>query len=319
MAPYLWIENDRFTKTPSIQYPGSGFPVFIRKGPQADDLKFEEALDVLANRAIAYLHKMAKAKERNPFFLYLPLTGPHKPVVPHPRFKGKTKLGPYGDFVMNVDDCVGQILKALDKFDLAKNSLVIFTSDNGSFMYSKKNERDHVTDPSIQSYDPSNHRANGKLRGTKADIWEAGHRVPFFARWPGEIQPGSKTENTICHVDLLATAAEVSGAIIPKGAAIDSHSFLPLLKGKEKDHLRPPVINHSAGGTFAIRNGNWKLVLGNGSGGRQAPKGKPFQRPYHLFNLATDLAETSNQAEKEIKVVQRLENLLQPILRKEAK
>ncbi|MFP6899333.1 MAG: sulfatase/phosphatase domain-containing protein, partial [Opitutales bacterium] len=195
----------------------------------------------------------------------------------------------------------------------------LFTSDNGSFMYSKKNERDHVADPTIQSYDPGHHQANGKLRGTKADVWEAGHRVPFFARWPGEVQPGSKSAKTICHLDLLATTAEVAGATIPKGAAADSYSFLSLLKGKDEDHQRPPVINHSAGGMFAIRDGKWKLVLGNGSGGRQAPKGKPFQQPYHLFDLETDLAETTNLAKKEIKVAQRLENLFQPIHRKEGK
>ncbi|HBU60627.1 MAG TPA: Cerebroside-sulfatase, partial [Verrucomicrobiales bacterium] len=148
MAPYVWIEDDRFVPAKLVQQPGIKFPGFVRAGPRAEDLEFEEGLDVLGERTVAFLKRMSKGDQ--PFFLYMPLTGPHKPVTPHPRFVGKTGLGPYGDFVMNVDDTVGQVLKALDETRLADNTLVMFTSDNGSFMYRVDDEDDHVKTPTKQ-------------------------------------------------------------------------------------------------------------------------------------------------------------------------
>ncbi|MFP6902026.1 MAG: sulfatase/phosphatase domain-containing protein, partial [Verrucomicrobiia bacterium] len=148
---------------------------------------------------------------------------------------------------------------------------------------------------------------------TKADIWEGGHHVPFFVRWPGKVKPGSKCTRVITHTDLFATAAAVAGAKIPKGAAADSFSYLPLLLGDEKKYSRAPVVHHSAGGMFAIREGDWKLVLGNGSGGRQKPRGKSFGRPYFLANMKTHSDEQKNFAPKESKTVERLETAFQKI------
>ncbi len=150
---------------------------------------------------------------------------------------------------------------------------------------------DHTDDPSIQAYRASSHRANGGLRGTKADIWEAGHRVPFVVRWPGRAAPNSRCDQTICLTDFLATVAELHGGKLAEGAAEDSYSFLPYLFSKPRPTPRPPVIHHSAAGMFAIRDGQWKLVLGDGSGGREQPRGKPFARPYQLFDLVQDLSE----------------------------
>ena len=305
MAPYVWIENDRFVPAKLVQQPGIKFPGFVRAGPRAEDLKFEEGLDVLGKRTASFLKRMAKGDKS--FFLYMPLTGPHKPVTPHPRFVGKTGLGPYGDFVMNVDDTVGQVLKALDETKLADNTLVMFTSDNGSFMYRVDDEDDHVKTPTKQQYHSKSHTANGPWRGTKADIWEGGHHVPFFARWPGKVKAGSQSAQVITHTDLFATVAAIAGAKIPNGAAADSYSFLPLLLGKAKAYSRPPVIHHSASGMFAIRDGDWKLVLGNGSGGRQQPRGRAFEKPFFLANLKEDPAEKTNRVEAESKVAAALE------------
>jgi len=311
MAPYVWIENDRFVKARLVQQPAVGFPGYVRQGPRAADLQFEEGLDVLAKRSADFLQRIAG--QGKPFFLYLPLTGPHKPVTPHKRFVGKTGLGPYGDFVMNVDDAVGQVLKALDETKLADNTLVLFTSDNGSFMYRVEDEDDHVKTPSKQQYHSKSHRANGPWRGTKADIWEGGHHVPFFARWPGKVEAGSQCTRVITHTDLFATAADLAGARIPKGAAADSYSYLPLLLGKEKQYSRPPVIHHSSSGMFAIREGDWKLILGNGSGGRQQPRGKAFAKPYILSNIREDQAETKNHVKTEPKTASRLEKAFEKI------
>jgi len=290
--PYIYIKDGQVTALPTLPQPAVKFPRFLRKGPRSPDFLMEDCLDHLAEKASDYVRKQAKTKE--PFFLYFPLTAPHKPAWPHKRFVGKTKLGPYGDFVMQVDQTVGQIVKAIDEAGVRDNTLLIYTSDNGSYMYRyDESKTDHVADSSKQGYHARHHTANGVLRGTKADIWEAGHRVPFFVRWPTKIKAGTKSDKTICLTDVFATSADIVGSKVPKGAAADSYSFYPSLRG-EVAAKRPPVIHHSASGMFAIRQGKWKLVLGNGSGGRQNPRGKPFQKPYALFDLSADLSETKN-------------------------
>lgn len=295
--PYVYVEGHTITGLPDRTYPGSQFPDFMRKGELGSDFSPVDCLDRLTERAVQYIEQQAKAER--PFFLYFPLTAPHKPVLPHPRFRGKTALGPYGDFVVQVDWTVGQVLQAIDETGIYEDTLVIYTSDNGSYMYRHTDpaDPDHVSDASVQGYYEGNHTANGDLRGTKADIWEAGHRVPFFVRWPKKIPAGSRSGRTITHTDFFATAAEIIGAELPPAevAAQDSFSFLALLLGQEERYQRAPVIHHSGGAMFAIRDGDWKLILGNGSGGRQNPKGQRFERPWTLYNLREDLAETRDR------------------------
>jgi arylsulfatase A-like enzyme len=311
MAPYVYIRNDRFTMKPTLEQPAIKFPHFVRKGPRAEDFRIDKVLDRLTEEATAFLRKAAQGEQ--PFFLYLPLTAPHKPTQPAARFRGQTPLGEYGDFVAQVDWTVGQVLKALNESDVANNSLVVFTSDNGSYMYCYEDEReDHVSDSTVQGFRSANHRANGTLRGTKADVWEAGHRVPLFVRWPGEVQPGSTCSTTVCLTDLYATIAEIVGAELSAEEAEDSCSLVGMLDGTST-RRGAPVVNHSANGMFAIRDGRWKLVLGNGSGGRQAPRGKPFQKPYQLFDLDEDLSETKDVADQHPEIVQRLTDMLDDI------
>jgi arylsulfatase A len=295
--PYVYVEGHSITGLPNSIREATPFPEFMRKGELGSDFSPIDCLDHLTEKAVAFIGQQAKSEQ--PFFLYFPLTAPHKPAMPHTRFRGLTGLGPYGDFVLQVDWTVGQVLNAIDQAGIFENTLVFYTSDNGSYMYrlTDPNELDHVSDSSVQAYYEGHHTANGELRGTKADIWEAGHRVPFFARWPGKIKAGSKSGRTITHTDFFATAADVIGAELPdsKEAAQDSFSFKPLLLGNDKVFKRAPVIHHSGGAMFAIRDGDWKLVLGNGSGGRQAPKGSRFESPWTLFNLKDDLGETQNR------------------------
>ena len=173
--------------------------------------------------------------------------------------------------------------------------------------------RDHVSDSTVQAYNEKHHTANGDLRGTKADVWEAGHRVPFFARWPGVIEAGSTCEKNTAHVDLFATCAEIVGGTLLKNSAEDSFSWLPLFKGGDWSRPRAPVINHSAAGMFALRSGKWKLIAGNGSGGRQAPKGRPFQKPFMLFDLQADLGEKNDLAKAKPELVEELTVKLESI------
>ena len=292
--PYVYIEDGRVTELPFVTHPSVKFPGFLRKGPRPLGFKFEECLDHLTNKACDFVSQ--RSKDEQPFFLYFPLTAPHKPVSPHPRFVGKTELGLYGDFVHQVDAVVGRVLQAIDDAGVSDNTLVIYSSDNGSFMFRETNQenKDHVEDETIQRFHIDRHTANHVYRGTKADIYEAGHRVPFFARWPQRIKAASTSETTVCLTDIFATVADAIGQAVPEGAAPDSFSMLRDFEGGKRETTREPVINHSASGMFAIRDGKWKLVLGNGSGGREKPRGKPFQRPYQLYDLANDPSEKNN-------------------------
>jgi arylsulfatase A-like enzyme len=311
--PYVYISDGAVTDSNVVEQRGQGFPAFLRKGPRAKDLVMVDVLDHLADYAGEVIKSRAAASQ--PFFVYLPLPAPHKPVLPHKNYRGKSGLNDYGDFIMQVDGAVGRVLQAIDAAGVADNTLVIYTSDNGSFMhrYDQPDKQDHVDNVKLQGYRPEHHCANGPLRGTKADIWEAGHRVPFFVRWPGVVKPGSRCSETVCLTDFFATCAAVVGAELGELRAEDSFSLVPLLTGNAKAWHRAPVIHHSASGMFAMRRGKWKLVLGNGSGGRQKPKGKPFGKPYQLFDLEADLGEAHDLAAQHPKVVAAMSDELEQL------
>ena len=311
--PYVFLRDGIVTAEVTSEQPGQGFPAYLRKGPIADDLVMDDALDRIIDEANAWIRIQASAEA--PFFLYLPLTAPHKPVLPHARFRGSTGLGDYADFVVQVDAAVGEVLRTLDETGVAENTLVIVSSDNGSFMY----RIDDLTKPSheeklsVQGYHPQVHQANGPLRGTKADIWEAGHRVPFLVRWPGVVAAGQTRSETICLTDFYASCAELVGAEATVLGGEDSFSLLPLFHGDANGFARAPVIHHSANGMFSIREGGWKLVAGDGSGGREQPRGKPFAEPFQLFELSSDLREMDNRIEEHpqraLQMAARLEEL----------
>ncbi len=311
--PYVFVNDGRVTGRPTLTQPAQPFPGFVRRGERAADFVMESCLDHLLDQAVGYIKRQARAQ--TPFFLYFPLTAPHKPVLPHSRFRGVTQLGPYADFVAQVDWTVGQVIGALERAQIADNTLLIYTSDNGSFMYRRVEPgfTDHVQDPTVQAYRPEHHSANAAFRGTKADIWEAGHRVPFFVRWPGVVRAGSRCDHPLCLTDVFSTLAEVIGQPVPPAAAPDSFSFLPLLHERPHTRPRPPIIHHSAAGMFAVRHGKWKLVLGNGSGGREQPRGKPFSKPYMLYNLETDAVEHNDCSEQNPKIVRRLEQAFEQV------
>ncbi len=311
MAPYVYVRDDRFAALPTVQQQAQKFPHFVRQGPRSLDFRLENVLDDLTREAVAFIEESAEGEE--PFFLYMPLTAPHKPTLPHDHFRGETGLGEYGDFIHQVDWSVGRVLRALDDAGVAQRTLVLYTSDNGSYMYRREEGAvDHVTQPKDHGYCPSHHEPNGPWRGTKADIYEGGHRVPFFVRWPGKVAAGSQCAEPICHVDLFATFASVVGVEVAAGAAEDSASLLALLRGEEGASRGAPVVHHSANGTFALRDGRWKAVFSSGSGGRQQPKGKPFDA-VRLFDMLADPGETTDVAAEHPEVRDRLVRLLAEI------
>ena len=259
MAPYVFIRNDRFTQLPTLQQPAVSFPHFVRKGPRAEDFKIDEVLDRITDEATAFIRR--EANTESPFFLYVPFTAPHKPTQPHARFQGRTKLGEYGDFVVQTDWSVGQILKAIDDAGIADDTVVIFTSDNGSYMHRQPADAssDHVSDAQQQAYFARHHRANGPFRGTKADIYEAGHHVPFFVRWPDRVPAGSACDQTICHTDIFSTCLEIAGIEKAVGDAPDSYSFLPMLRRDPDAKRGAPVIHHSA--ARYVCNSQWQMEI----------------------------------------------------------
>ncbi|MHC4996725.1 MAG: sulfatase family protein, partial [Planctomycetota bacterium] len=238
----------------------------------------------LRRESVKYIE--ARAKDHQPFFLYVPLGSPHTPIVPTEPWQGRSGLGSYGDFVMETDDVVVAIAEALDRHGLADNTLVIMSSDNGCSKAA-----------GIDTLAKQGHIVSAHLRGSKADIWDGGHRVPFIARWPGKIAPGSTSDQLICLTDLFATLSEITGRPLPEGAAEDSVSFLPALLGQQIKSTRLGVIHHSISGHFAYRQGDWKLVLARASGGWTSPKENeaPGDAPEaQLYNMANDVGETTN-------------------------
>jgi len=305
MDPYLYFENDRVVEPPTAHTQGShlGDPrgPFWRPGPMAPSFKFDQVLPTLAGKALEILRQRA-AKPKQPFLIYFPLTAPHTPWMPLTPFRGKSKAGEYGDFVAQVDDVLGQIMQALDETGQAQNTLLIFTSDNGAYW----GARDKAVYP---------HLANGNWRGMKADIWEAGHRIPFLARWPKRIPAGAVSDELGCLTDLAATAAAVAGVKLPAIAAEDSFNLLPAMLGQRlRQPIREAVVHHSSMGHFSIRQGEWKLCMELGSGGFTEPrteKPTPGGPQGQLYNLREDPRELVNVYQHFPQVVERLKALLE--------
>ncbi len=239
----------------------------------------------LTNKSVEYINEQAKNKDGKPFFLYVPLGSPHTPIVPSKEWQGKSGLGDYADFVMQTDATVGAITKALKDNGLSENTLVIFSSDNGT---SKAAD--------IEGLAAKGHIVSAGYRGSKSDLWDGGHRVPFIVKWPNKIKSGSVSDELICLTDIFATFSEITNEPVPSDSGEDSVSFLSALKGGKINSSRAGVIHHSITGHFAYRTGKWKLLLAKGSGGWSSPRekessGMPIAQ---LYNLEIDPAETQN-------------------------
>ena len=299
MPPYVYIQNDKPLVTKIVT------KAFHRDGPADVDFEDVDVLPRLTQETVKVINDRAdESKNGKPFFIYFPLNAPHTPISPTKEFAGKSGLNKYGDFVMQVDWTVGQVMAALDSAGVADNTLLIFTTDNGC--------SPQANFPELAK---KNHFPSDVYRGHKADIYEGGHRVPFIVRWPGHVKPGTTSSQTIGQLDLFATAADILDQDVPATAAEDSVSILPALLGQDKQPLREAIVHHSINGSFSIRQGKWKLALCPGSGGWSEPRpgrsnfsGKP---PVQLFDLDEDIGETMNVAEQHPEIVERLTALLQ--------
>lgn len=250
----------------------------------------------LTRESVNYI--MSRKGMENPFFLYVPLGSPHTPILPTREWEGRSGLGKYGDFVMQTDHVVGQIQEALHEIAEDQNTLFIFTSDNGCSKAA-----------GIAELEKQGHKVSAELRGSKADLWEGGHRVPFIVKWPGKVLPGSLSDQIICHTDLFATVSEILGSPLPEKGAEDSVSFLPALLGKKIQSSRKGIVHHSISGHFAYRYGKWKLLLARASGGWTFPRENeaPINFPEaQLYDMSSDSGELTNLYRKEPLVVKNL-------------
>jgi arylsulfatase A len=310
--PYCWIENDKVLKAPDTMMDPQKWKSIkegnweCRPGPMTSDWDPYQNLPETTRRGVDYI-KAQKDSEK-PFFLYFAFPSPHAPIIPNGAFDGKSKAGPYGDFVVETDDSVGRLLKALDESGQADDTLVIFSADNGPEKYAYA--RDEKT----------GHWSAHPLRGLKRDIYEGGHRVPTIIKWPGITKPGTVSDALVSQIDFMATLASALGHSLPADAAEDSHDLLPVLKG-EKASVRGTHVHNTNPKGYAIRHGDWLLVdapTGYVSGGNKAWEARRGYQPdgkagVELYNLKTDLAQKHNVAAEHPERVAELKALLKKI------
>lgn len=287
-APYTFFENNKLISMPNLTKPND---MFGGPGPMSEGWDLTLVMPEITKRAVKYIED--QSGKDNPFFLYFTLTAPHTPIAPTDNFKDISKAGLYGDFVNEVDWSVGQVVEALKRTGEFENTLLIFTSDNGSPQRDGTNMAGAIASVKKYGHDPSR-----PWRGMKSDAWEGGHRVPFIASWPEKIKANSVSNQVVCHTDIMATVATILGIEKEANSMEDSYDISPVLLGRQDgDQIRESIIHHSGNGTFAIRKGEWKLIHGKNSGGFSNGleiEGIPVDTEGQLYNLAKDPSEQIN-------------------------
>ncbi len=303
IPPYVYVENGSATAIPIDSTENTGKYSWWRKGLTSPDFDHMDVTPNFFRRGIKYIKE--RAGTGDPFFLYLPLPSPHTPILPSEEWQGKSGLNPYADFVMMVDSYMGQLLAAVDQAGIRDNTLIIFATDNGCSPAAK-----------IEEMTAKDHYPSYIFRGHKADIFEGGHRVPYIVRWPNVVKAGVKNNEVICTTDLMATCAAIVGYSLKDNEGEDSYNMLPLLKGEKLEGpFREATVHHSVNGSFAIRKGDWKLIMCPGSGGWSFPRpddpeaisGLPRVQ---LYNLNKDPSETENLQGNHPEIVEELKTLL---------
>lgn len=302
MPPFVYLENDKVVMQPtdiSVRKRSENPYAFWIKGAISDDFKHEEVLPMFVDKTISYINENAASDQ--PFFIYLPLPAPHNPILPLEEWKGKSNINPYADFVLMIDDLMGDIFAAIKENGIEDNTLVVFTSDNGC-----------APNANFSVLLEKGHNPSYIYNGHKGDYFEGGHRVPFLVKWPNAIKPNTVSDATICTTDFIATCAAIVDYEFEADEAEDSYNMMPLFT-EESGFKREETIHHSKTGIFAIRKGDWKLVVSPNSG--KNANGKPQKLKEELpenilYNLKTDIGETENVAEKYPEKVEELRALL---------
>ncbi|VTS08364.1 sulfatase-like hydrolase/transferase [Tuwongella immobilis] len=313
---YAFIDGDRIPQPPTgllkrANLPKHPYANDCRLGWIAPDFDLEEVDMRFLQKSREFLAEHLRTAPQQPFFLVHATHAVHLPSFAGKDFRGKTKVGPHGDFLFEFDQIVGELMKDLERHGIADNTIVILTSDNGPETATVVHMRaDHQHDPAKP------------WRGVKRDAWEGGHRVPFIVRWPGRIQANTKCDQLACLTDVMATLAAVTGAELPKYAAEDSFNLLPAFEGTTTEPIRPYLLTQAFAGarTLSIRQGRWKYIDHPGSGGNNYNQGElarfalPEAAPdakSQLYDLVTDPGERNNLALKHPEQVKQMKALLE--------
>lgn len=316
-GPFSWEETAAAKGVKDFRVGVTKQFFLMRGGGKALAASKPECDQRFTRKAVEFIERHAAG----PFLLYLATNAVHVPVIVDPLYQGKSQCGPYGDYVMELDARVGEVLAALDRLGIADNTFVFFSSDNGGTYESRPN----------QDAFAHGHRLNGRLLGQKTDIWEAGHRVPWIVRWPGLVKPGTQSDVLVSLLDVMATLAEMLQIALPDQAGPDSYSFLHALTGSPSMYPRRESLVYQ-GSSFGrdadaamlgLREGNWVYLPGQGSDGISLPseaeknrweaRGLGFSRlgfvhsdytpegrlragapPAQLYDLSTDLGQSTN-------------------------
>lgn len=309
--PKIYVENEQIWRLRSKgkhPYGRSSYKNQPYHGYDAPQEVSTEAQNVMDTRAREWIFKTVRENPDKPFFLYFCQVAIHNPISPGEKLRGSSNSGPYGDFIHDVDNSVGEIMDALAYSGVLDNTIVIFTSDNGG-------DRGQIEEVQARESGLLN---DGIFRGDKHTIWEGGFRVPFIVKWPGHVQEGVVSDRMVNLVDIYSTIQELtSGKVLsPKEAAADSYSFYDELIGKRNEKaLRPHMVENSVNGVVAIRKGPWKYIEGEAAQ-KLSPGAKKYladQLKPQLYNLEEDMAETVNLIEKEPKIYEDLKQTLEQI------
>lgn len=331
--PYFYVENDKvvgWEENDPIRYDVKPFTETIKYpeksgnrysgGKKAHSLyKEEETAELFVEKSVKWI----KENKKSPFFLLLTTTHIHHPFTPGERFKGSSKCGLYGDYVQEFDWMVGEIMAVLKKEGLDENTLFIVTSDNGAML--------NVTGQKAYS---AGHRMNSVLFGFKFDAWEGGHRIPFIVRWPGNVKPGTSSDQLISNIDMYATFASVVGHKLDDNEALDSYNVLDAFIENPVENIRDYLfIAPHKSSHLALRTGDWVYIPGQGGGGWERSSGHTtggilgtlFTHDYNsdiyegklienapkvqLFNLRKDKEEKINLAERNPEKLREIQTL----------
>lgn len=315
---YAFIDGDRIPIPPTRPLDPTALPQHpyandCRPGLVAEDFDHEQVDLVFLEKSVEFLETHVRTNPDQPFFLFHSMQAVHLPSFAADRFKGATDAGPHGDFIFQMDAVVGELLDTLDRLGLAKQTVVIFASDNGPEVPTIRDMRE-----------THGHDGARPWRGVKRDQWEGGHRTPLIVRWPGQVPPGAASDHLTSLTDLMATCAAIVGADLPNNAAEDSYNMLPVWMGTQGDKpVRQYLLQQTISLALSIRDGDWKYLDHRGSGGnnydRDGPWGmKPYALPDHdpeapgqLYNLADDPGETRNLYSRHPEIVGNLKARLE--------
>ena len=309
--PYAWVENDNILEVPTetmdinnIGYDTKEGGWEFRPGPKVKDWNPYEVLPTLTNKTVEWI---TNQQDDKPFFLYFALPSPHAPIIPNDEFDGTSQAGAYGDFMVQTDWVIGQVLKTLKQKELDKHTIVIFTSDNGTEAYAWNRAINY------------GHFSMGNFRGLKRDVWEGGHHVPFIIKWPGHITAGSVSDEVISQIDIMATLASITQSVLPVNAAPDSYDFSPVIKDEHySSPLRDVIVMNTYADKWGIRKGDWLYINSSTGGDREMPESfknltgySDFDTEGLLFNMKEDPEQRNNLFDIYPERVQELKLLLE--------